>query len=196
MRSSPFWSEPCPRRWSRDEFKKRQAQILETEGEKGRAIVREFEERIKKENFVLAEIRLGPLAKNEVAPIVDGKPRTGDELEEMLAEGKISREEFERLDRLREQLGEELEEVMKHARDTERLVGEAMKALVFGFGSGIVNPRIDALKKRYPGERPSGSWSRCAITRSRTSRSSCGGRNPRTSRRSSPVPGTRTCDTG
>ena len=137
-----------------DEFKKRQAQILETEGEKGRAIVREFEERIKKENFVLAEIRLGPLAKNEVAPIVEGKPRTGDELEQMLAEGKIARDEFERLDGLREQLGEELEEVVKHARDTERLIGEAMKALVYGFGAEIVNPRIDELKKRYPGERP------------------------------------------
>jgi len=149
-----YLARTVPAMLTSDEFKKRQSQILETEGEKGRAIVREFEERIKKENFVLAEIRLGPLAKNEVAPIVEGKPRTGDELEQMLAEGKIARDEFERLDGLREQLGGELEEVMKHARDTERLIGEAMKALVFGFGSEIVNPRIDELKKRYPGERP------------------------------------------
>jgi lon-related putative ATP-dependent protease len=137
-----------------DEFKKRQTQILETEGEKGRAVVREFEERIRKENFVLAEIRLGPFAKNEVAPIVQGKPRTGDELEQMLADGSISREEFERLYERRERLSQELEEVLKQARETERLIGEAMKALVYGFGASIVNPRIDELKKRYPGERP------------------------------------------
>jgi hypothetical protein len=76
-----YLARTVPAMLTSDEFKKRQSQILETEGEKGRAIVREFEERIKKENFVLAEIRLGPLAKNEVAPIVEGKPRTsGDEL--------------------------------------------------------------------------------------------------------------------
>jgi hypothetical protein len=78
---------------------------------------------------------------------------------------------------------------MKHARDTERLIGEAMKALVFGFGSEIVNPRIDELKKRYPGERPERFWSRCAITRSRTSRTSAGGWNPRISRRFRRFPG-------
>jgi lon-related putative ATP-dependent protease len=149
-----YLARTVPAALESDEFKKRQAQILETEGEKGRAVVRQFEERIKKENFVLAEIRLGPLAKNEVAPIVQGKPRTGDELEQMLADGSISREEFERLYELREQLSEELEEVLKHARDTERLIAEAMKALLYGFGAEIVNPRIDELKKRYPGERP------------------------------------------
>jgi lon-related putative ATP-dependent protease len=149
-----YLARTVPAALESDEFKKRQSQILETEGEKGRAVVREFEERIKKENFVLAEIRLGPLAKNEVAPIVQGKPRTGDELEQMLADGSISREEFERLYALREQLSEELEEVLKQARDTERVIAEAMKALVYGFGAEIVNPRIDELKKRYPGERP------------------------------------------
>ena len=89
-----------------------------------------------------------------MAPIVDGKPRTGDDLEVMLAEGNIAREEFERLDGLRRQLSEELDEVLKHARDSERLLGEAMKALAYGFAAEIVNPRIDDLKKRYPGERP------------------------------------------
>ncbi len=137
-----------------DEFKKRQTQILETEGEKGRAVIHEFEEKIKKENFVLAEVRRGAATRNEVAPIVDGKPRTGDDLEVMLAEGNIAREEFERLDGLRRQLGEELDEVLKHARDSERLLGEAMKALAYGFAAEIVNPRIADLKKRYPGERP------------------------------------------
>jgi lon-related putative ATP-dependent protease len=142
-----------PAAFESDEFKKRQEQILETEGEKGRTIVHDFEERIKKENFVLAEVRRGAATRNEAAPIVDGKPRTGEELEQMLAEGTVSREEFERLDQLRQQLGEELEEVLKHARDTERLVGEAMKALAYGFAAEIVNPRIAELKARYPGER-------------------------------------------
>ncbi len=149
-----FLTRSVPAVLESDEFKKRQTQILETEGEKGRAIIHEFEEKIKKENFVLAEVRRGAATRNEVAPIVDGKPRTGDDLEVMLAEGNIAREEFERLDGLRRQLSEELDEVLKHARDSERLLGEAMKALAYGFAAEIVNPRIDDLKKRYPGERP------------------------------------------
>ncbi len=149
-----YLARSLPAALESDEFKKRQAQILETEGEKGRAVIQEFEARIKKENFVLAEVRRGAATRNEVAPIVDGKPRTGDDLELMLAEGKISRDEFDRLDGLRQQLGEELEEVLKHARDTERLIGEAMKALAYGFAAEIVNPRIDELKARFPGVRP------------------------------------------
>ncbi len=149
-----YLARSLPAALESEEFKKRQTQILETEGEKGRAIVHEFEERIKKENFVLAEVRRGAATRNEVAPIVDGKPRTGDDLELMLAEGTIARDEFDRLDGLRQQMGDELEEVLKHARDTERLMGEAMKALAYGFAAEIVNPRIDELKGRYPGERP------------------------------------------
>lgn len=137
-----------------DEFKKRRAQLIEIEGEKSRAIIKDFEDRIKKENFVMVELRFGPMTKTEIAPIVDGKPRTGEELEQMLAEGKIQRAEFERVDNLRDQLAEELEEVLKEARDTERQIGEALKALVYGFGAEIVNPRIDELKKAYRGERP------------------------------------------
>jgi lon-related putative ATP-dependent protease len=137
-----------------DEFKKRREQIVEREGEKGRAFIREFEERIKKENFVLVELRFGPMTKTDIAPIVQGKPRTGDELETMLAQGEIERDEFERVQNLRDALAEELEDVLKHARDSERQIGEALKALVYGFGAEIVNPRIDDLKRRYAGERP------------------------------------------
>jgi lon-related putative ATP-dependent protease len=136
-----------------DEFKKRRERIAEMEGEKSQGITKAFEERVKKENFVMVEIRLGPVTRTEVAPIVDGKPRTSEELEQMLAEGKLQRDEFDRIDRLSETLTGELEEVLKHARDSERQIAEALKALVYGFASEIVNPRVDELKARYRGER-------------------------------------------
>ena len=137
-----------------DEFKKRRNQIIEQEGEKGSGVIKEFEERIKKENFVLVELRFGPVTKTEIAPIVDEEPRTGDELETMLAEGKIARDEFDRVDSLRDLFTEELDGVLKHARDRERQILEATKALVYGFGADLLNPRIDELKERYIGERP------------------------------------------
>ncbi|TDI40071.1 MAG: ATP-dependent protease [Acidobacteria bacterium] len=136
-----------------DEFKERRAKLVEREGSKGREVIKEFEERIKKENFVLVEIRFGPMTKTELAPIVDGKPRPGEELEQMLAEGEIEREEYERVDKIRDGFAEELDDVLKHARDAERQISEALKALVFGFGAEIVNPRVQDLKARFPGER-------------------------------------------
>ncbi len=136
-----------------DEFKQRRTQLIETEGQKGRGVIKEFEERIKKENFVLVEIRFGPMTKTELAPIVESKPRPGDELEQMLAEGQIERDEYERIDKVRDAFAEELDDVLKHARDTERQIAEALKALVYGFGAEIINPRIDELKQRHPGER-------------------------------------------
>jgi ATP-dependent Lon protease len=136
-----------------EEFKKRRDQIIEMEGQKGREVIRPFEEKIKKENFVLMEIRYGPMTKTEIAPLVDGKPRGQEELEKMFAEGKVSREEFERIQEARETLGGELQEVLKQAKEVEQKIGEAVRNLVYGFGAEIVNPRIDDLKSKYTGEK-------------------------------------------
>ena len=136
-----------------DEFKQRRTQLVEREGKKGRVVIKEFEERIEKENFVLVEIRFGPMTKTELAPIVDKKPRPGEELEQMLAEGEIERDEYERIDKIRDGFADELEDVLKHARDTERQISEALKVLVYGFGAEMINPRIDELKARFSGER-------------------------------------------
>jgi ATP-dependent Lon protease len=136
-----------------EEFQARRNQMIEKEGQKGREIIREFEERIKKENFVLVEIRFGPVTRTEIAPLVDGKPRSEVELEKMLAEGKVSRDEFERIEKAQETLGEELESVLKKAREIEKQMGEGLKALIFGFGLELVKPRIDELKNKYKGEK-------------------------------------------
>ena len=68
---------PCPPCSSPTSSRQRRTQLIDSEGEKGRSVIKEFEERIKKENFVLIEIRFGPMTKTEIAPIVDGKPRSG-----------------------------------------------------------------------------------------------------------------------
>ncbi len=148
-----YFSRTIPAVLESEEFQKRRNQIIETEGQEGREIIRPFEEKIKKENFVLMEIRYGPMTKTEIAPVVNEKPRGAEELEKMLAEGAVSREDFERIVEAREALGEELQEVLKRARDVEHKIGEALKALVFGFGVEIVNPRIDALKNKFEGRK-------------------------------------------
>ena len=136
-----------------EEFQSRRNQMMEKEGQKGREFIREFEERIKKENFVLVEIRFGPVTKTEIAPLVEGKPRSEPELEKMLAQGSLARDEFERIEKAQDTLGEELEDVLKHAREIEKQIGEAFKALVFGFGAELVTPRIEELKGKYEGKK-------------------------------------------
>lgn len=132
-----------------EEFKKRRNQLMESEGGKGREVIRAFEEKIRKENFVLVEIRYGPMTKTEIAPIVEDKPRTVDELEKLLAEGKISRDEFERIQNTRDTLAGELEDIMKQARELEKQIGAAVNALVVGFAAELLNPAIEELKKKY-----------------------------------------------
>ena len=73
-------------------------------------------------------------------------------IEKMLAQWNLAREEFELIEKAQETLGEELEDVLKQAREIEKQIGEAFKALIFGFGSELVTPRIDELKTKYEGE--------------------------------------------
>jgi len=97
------------------------------------------------------EVKMGPLSKTEIAPLVEGKPRTPSQVEALFAEGKLSREEFDRLQNTREVLSSELEDVLREAREVERQIQEAVKALVYGFGVELVAPRIDELKAKYSG---------------------------------------------
>jgi len=136
-----------------EDFQERRKTMVEGAGERGRQVIKDFEERIRQENFVLVEIRMGPMTKTEIAPLVEGKPRTAAQLEQMFAQGKITREEFDRIQKAAETLGAELEDVLKQAREVERQIQEALKALVFGFGAELVAPRIKDLKAKYTGEK-------------------------------------------
>ena len=85
-----------------------------------------FQEDVQKEGFALVEVSLGQVKRHEIAPIVDGQPVAFGDLAALVAEGKVSPEEAERLRRRQPELAARLAETSGQLRDLAANLEEAL----------------------------------------------------------------------
>ncbi|MBM3317029.1 MAG: AAA family ATPase, partial [Candidatus Eisenbacteria bacterium] len=132
-----------------DIYKERMKALVEEYKEREKKILRGFEERVRRENFALIQVQLGPFSKPEVAPIIAGEPVQMERLEALTLQKKFAAEDFERLKGKYEELTSEMERVFKEARDLKRELREAMGGLQKEFGSPAVTDYIQDLRAEY-----------------------------------------------
>ena len=90
---------------------------------------REFEKKVNKEGFALVQIQMGPYSRPGIFPLVEGNPVNIEQLETMVEEGKFSKEELERLKEKQAELVNELEEIFKETRKSEKEIKEELDLL-------------------------------------------------------------------
>ena len=87
-------------------LKQRIPQILESESyldkkkriiseynDKEQKLMNAFEEKIKKDNFSLGQVKVGQVARPEMIPLIDNKPVPIYQLEEQVQNGKLTKEQ-------------------------------------------------------------------------------------------------------
>ena len=101
--------------------------------------MREFNDRLMKENFQLvAFLGCGTFTRQDVAPIVEGRPVPFEQLEAMAEEDKFSKEELERIRAKLIDLRIELDSVMRETHDIERDIQQQIGILEHKYGSPAV----------------------------------------------------------
>jgi lon-related putative ATP-dependent protease len=135
-----------------DVYKERMKALIEEYKEREKRILRTFEERIRKENFALIQVQLGPFSKPDIAPIIAGEPVQMERLEALTLQKKFAQEDFDRLKEKYEELTGEMEKAFKSARDLKRELREAMAKLQKEFGSPAVTDYVQDLKGEYDHE--------------------------------------------
>jgi predicted ATP-dependent protease len=133
-----------------DNYKERTKQVVERFKETKKDAIRIFEDRIRKENFVLVQIQMGPFSKPEIAPLHDGEPVPLDRLEAQTLQGTFSKSEYERLREKHGELRQLMEDTFKKARDVERKQREELAQLEKEFGRPIIAGALDDIKEEYP----------------------------------------------
>ncbi|MGE5790980.1 MAG: Lon-like protease helical domain-containing protein, partial [Syntrophaceae bacterium] len=103
-----------------DEFKKESEEVINSFRQKQKEIIREFNDRLLKENFQLVQFQMGPFTRQDIAPIVEGRPVPFEQLEAMAEEDKFSKEELATIRKKLVDLRIELDSVMRETRDIER----------------------------------------------------------------------------
>ena len=76
-----------------DAYSTRKKKIVSHYNEKEQALMSSFEEKLKKENFSLGQIKVGEAARPDIFPIIDNKPVPIYQLEELVKQGKLTEDQ-------------------------------------------------------------------------------------------------------
>jgi lon-related putative ATP-dependent protease len=114
---------------------------------------REFEKRVNKEGFALVQIQMGPYSRPGILPVVEGNPVNVEQLETMVEENKFSKEELEKLKEKQAGLINELENIFKETRRSEKEVKEELTALDNEVISPAVKDMISDIKEKFDDEK-------------------------------------------
>jgi hypothetical protein len=92
---------------------------------------------------------MGPFTRQDIAPIVEGRPVPFEQLEALAEEDKFSREELEKIRQKLVEMRIELEGVMRETREIEREIRKQISILEHKYGSPAVTAQISDLRLRY-----------------------------------------------
>jgi len=128
-------------------------EVVERYRNKQAEMFREFEKKVNKEGFVLVQIQMGPYSRPGILPLVEGNPVNIEQLETMVEEDKFSKEELERIKEKQIGLINELENIFKETRKSEKEVKEELASLDNEVISPVVKDSISDIKEKFEDEK-------------------------------------------
>lgn len=111
---------------------------------------REFERRVNKEGFALVQIQMGPYSRPGIFPVIEGNPVNIEQLESLAEEDKFPKEDLEKIKEKQSILINELENIFKETRRSEKEIKEELSALDNEVIFPIVKDSISDIKEKFP----------------------------------------------
>ncbi len=131
------------------DFEEKRREATAEFARKEKDLVQGFQERIEKEGFAVVQVPVGPLQRPAVYPLLDGKPVPEEEIERAVEEGRLPKKEgadvLERLEGVRE----ELQDVLRGARDLARKAQDAVEELFRDCLRLLLEGHMADLKKTF-----------------------------------------------
>jgi len=142
-----------PLMFENETYLNKKKEVVERYRNKQAEMFREFEKKVNKEGFSLVQIQMGPYSRPGILPLVEGNPVNIEQLETMVEEGKLPKEELERMKEKQTGLINELEEIFKETRKSEKGVKEELTSLDNEVISPVVKDSISDIKEKFDYEK-------------------------------------------
>ncbi len=142
-----FLVKNVPRLFEGEAYQNARQEIIDRFKEQGAARVREFEKKVAAEGFAL--VQAAPVARPELAPIVEKQPVSVDALDRLVEEGKLTAERAKEIKARYKELSNELLAIFKELREFERQAREALSQLDKEIINPVLDERIGELRERY-----------------------------------------------
>lgn len=121
-----------------ESFRSRQAEMF-----------RDFEKKVNREGFALVQIQMGPYSRPGIFPLIEGNPVNIEQLEALAEEDKFPKEELERIKAKQTELINDLENLFKETRKSEKEIKDQLTALDNEVISPVIRDSISDIKEKF-----------------------------------------------
>ncbi len=142
-----------PLMFENETYLNKKKEVVERYRNRQAEMFREFEKKVNKEGFALVQIQMGPYSRPGILPLVEGNPVNIEQLETMVEEDKFSKEELERIKEKQIGLINELENIFKETRKSEKDVKEELASLDNEVIFPVVKDSISDIKEKFEDEK-------------------------------------------
>ncbi len=132
-----------------ENYQIRRKEIINNFGERQKSIIREFEGELAQDNFTLIQIKMGPFTKPDIAPLIEGKPVSIDQLGSLAQLDKFPQEDYRQLKDKYTALTQDMEEAFRKSRDIDKALSQALRELDNEVIMPLVTEAISEIEVKY-----------------------------------------------
>ncbi len=138
-----------PQALESETYVSRRQQVISDYNDKEQSLLNSFNERLKKDNFTLGQIKVGEAARPEIFPIVEGQPVPIHQLEELIQQKKVTKEDAQEILKKYNGKQEELQNVFKKGLKLSQDFQKQLDNLEKEFSSNLIKGVIGNLSEKY-----------------------------------------------
>ncbi len=144
-----YFQDNIPKALQSDVFLAKKKKILSEFSDKEQKILQEFEKKLETKGFCLGQVKEGDYTKSDLMPIIDGKPYPIAYLDDLVAEGKISKKDLKKIYDQYNEYQQELQVLYQEGFDISQEFDEKIIELEKQSAKKIVSAAIDKLISKY-----------------------------------------------
>ncbi len=138
-----------PQALESDTYINRKKRIVSHYNEKEQALMTAFEEKLKKDNFTLAQVKVGEAARPEIFPLVEQKPVPVYQLDELVKQGKLSEDNAKKIIKKYTDYQQDLHTLFKKGLKVSEEFQEKLLKLERETAEVVVKGIIENLREKY-----------------------------------------------
>jgi lon-related putative ATP-dependent protease len=130
-------------------YQEQRKKMLEVFQERQKSVLREFEKKVREQQFELIQVQVGSIIRPDIIPVINGTPTSFDQLEAAVKSGQFSSEELERLRNSYSGLEKVMETTFREMQNIERKAKDELSAFDTNIILPLIKYAINDMKEKY-----------------------------------------------
>jgi ATP-dependent Lon protease len=138
-----------PRAFETTTFRKEKEDYIARFKSKDKELWTKFEQQVRKKNFVVVQLQEGPVTRQDVLPVIDGKPCTSAQLSQLVEQGRLEGKDIEKLTGIYMKFQPKLRALVKKSRELERELIYKLEKLETTSAEEVIEELQAPLRKEF-----------------------------------------------